>query len=190
MISYKGPTYLSADIPDIARDWRNNPTIWRWCRQNTFIDVNSHQTWLDNISKDKTIKMFGIRDEKTSYFVGVCGFTSINHINRTAEWSLYIAPLSQGKGYAYSALYNLLRHGFDDFNFNIIWGEIFADNSRCLHLSDKIGFKREGLLRDRYFKSGKYTDSIIVSIKKNELKEDLKINSFDSSDISYTDKPC
>ena len=123
--------------------------------------------WLANIEVDKSIKMFGIYKEGEQA-VGVCGLTSINHINRTAEFSLYIAPEHQQQGYGKEALETLLAHGFWAFNLNRIWGETFDENPAA-EMFINLGMLPEGVLRESYYRDGKYIDSTIYSILAKEF---------------------
>jgi RimJ/RimL family protein N-acetyltransferase len=169
MISYPEykPILLIPDIPDYAREWRNRPEIWKWCRQNSLIDSLNHERWLIEQAQDKTIKMFGIMSREEE--VGVCGFTSIDMLNRNAEFSLYISPSKQRKGYGKRALQTLLRHGFEDWGFNRIWGETFDGNPAMRTFVD-LGMTCEGTLRQNYFRKGKFVNSFIVSILAREFK--------------------
>jgi RimJ/RimL family protein N-acetyltransferase len=167
-----GVIFLSPDIPASARDWRNYAGIWRWCRQHTLLDAKSHERWLERISTDPSIKMFGIEVEDGQgdrLPVGVCGLTSIDHLNQKAEFSLYISPGHQGSGLGKLALRTLLSHGFKDFNLNRIWGETYEGNP-ALTMFEKLGFTIEGKQRQAYFRDGKFIDSFIVSMLREEFK--------------------
>lgn len=161
------PISLTADVPiHIARDWRNNPEIWKWCRQYSLISSDEQFAWAEKIETDPSIKMFGVYEEDNAH-VGVCGFTSIDRHNRNAEFSLYIGKPFQGSGYGEKALRTLIRHGFEDWGFKRIWGEVFEDNP-AMKMFDKIGFKHEGWLRSSYFRKGRYIDSRVISILDTE----------------------
>jgi len=166
---------LDGDIPVYAKDWRNDYSIWKWCRQPTLISEDEQHSWIEKIYVSPYIKMFSIVHTPTNktaepFFVGVCGFTSISHISRNAEFSLYIAPEYQGRGFATKALKLLLMHGFRDWNFKRIWGEVFEDNP-AIEIFKKIGFVYEGTLRSSYWKQGRYIDSHMVSILDTDWVE-------------------
>jgi len=169
MISYPEykPISLESEIPENAREWRNNPQIFEWCRQSTLIDEFQHELWFHRQSDDDAIKMFGVHTKTEP--VGVCGFTSIDKHNRTAEFSLYIAANKQKRGYGKRALQTLLRHGFEDFGFNRIWGETFDGNPAMRTFLD-LGMTCEGTMRQAYFKKGKFINSFIISILAEEFK--------------------
>lgn len=164
--------FLSPDIPAQAREWRNHRNVWAWCRQYTLLDEPSHFSWLDKIASDPSIKMFGVETEDSMGNrkpIGVCGLTSIDHINQKAEFSLYIASQFQGAGYGKQALRALLAHGFNDFNLNRIWGETYEGNP-ALHMFEKLGFQIEGKQREAYFRNGKFIDAYIVSLLRRDFK--------------------
>lgn len=98
---------------------------------------------------------------------GVCGFTSIDLVNRRAEFSIYIDPKLKGGLLGTRSLKTLLAHGFKNFGFNSIWGETFEHNPAA-KLFEKLGFTTEGRRRDFYFRDGKFIDAILVSIKAEE----------------------
>jgi RimJ/RimL family protein N-acetyltransferase len=46
-----------------------------------------------------------------------------------------------------------------------------ADNPAGIRCYEKVGFSRDGVLRDEVFKNGVYVDRIIMSILRNEFKK-------------------
>lgn len=148
-------------------DWRNNAEIYSWCRQNAPLHYSNHLQWMQNQCKDQTIEMFGIvaNDKVTNLptLVGVCGLTSIDYINRRAEFSLYIAPEQQGQEFGREALRTLVRWGLDSLNLNRIWGESYQGNE-AVKIFEKIGFVKEGERIDFYFRNSKYVNALLYSV--------------------------
>ncbi len=98
--------------------------------------------------------------------------TGINYINRTAESHIMIGDKScWGKGYGGEALMEILTYGFNELGLNRIEARINADNTASLRLHQKIGYRREGVLREAIYKNGRYKDVIVMSILKEELIE-------------------
>ena len=147
------------------REWRNDPAVSDWCRQTDFISQFGQEKWFEKVMQDGSVKTYEIRDEYTC--VGVCGFTSITPVHNTAEFSIYISRELQRNGYGEAALRKLISHGFNDLNFNRIWGESFEGNP-ATGLYEKLGFTKEGTLREAYYKNGKYINSSIWSLLKYE----------------------
>ena len=154
------------DLP-LLNKWRNSPEINKWTRQNTLINMESHEAWFNKMTMDQTMRMFLIRAESNEA-IGVCGLTSIDLINQHAEFSLYIGPEHHGHGYGKDSLRLLCTHGFNAFPLRTIWGETFEGNKAAL-MFESLGFKRDGVRRDFYYRDGKFIDSIMYSIKSDEL---------------------
>lgn len=170
MISYKeySPIRLSNKIPAEAISWRNDPRIWQWCRQYTLISEADQRKWLEKIESDPSIKMFAVTNIDKP--IGVAGFTSIDLHNRNAEFSLYIKPESHGQGFGEKALKTLLNHGFYDWGFERIWGETYEGNP-AIKMFKRIGMKKEGTLRNSYFRNGQFINSHIVSILRESWND-------------------
>jgi RimJ/RimL family protein N-acetyltransferase len=169
MIDFNQGLHLSKlTKEDVAQTfiWRNDYSIWKWCRQNDALDSNKHIKWYEKISSDPSIEMYGIFSGPL--LLGVCGLTDIDRINQRAEFSLYIAPECQGKGYAKPALKTLLAHGFMNQNINTIWGETF-DGNHAYKMFIDLGMQYEGTRRNFYYKEGRFIDAHLVSITKEEF---------------------
>jgi RimJ/RimL family protein N-acetyltransferase len=169
---------VSSDYLDQLRRWRNDQRIFSWCRQYEEISKLQHQSWFESLPKRTDVKMYEIWIDGGIY--GVCGFTSIDYINRHAEFSLYIDPNRHGLGYGEASLRALIKHGFEVLNLNSIWGESF-DGNPAQRIFKKIGFKHVGSRREFYYRNGKYVDAHVWDITKSDYDGDLN---------GITDKLC
>jgi len=157
---------LDKNIMPKLRGWRNDRRIWHWCRQHDLITEADHQKWYEWQDADRSTRMYAIRAVNP---VGVAGLTSLDPVNRRAEFSLYIGPEHRGEGYGRKALCTLLTHGFQNLGLNSIWGEVFADNP-AMRVFESLGFVREGARRDFYFRGGKFIDAHLISMRADEWK--------------------
>lgn len=157
---------LNADIDfHHAQVCRNKVEVRNWCRQFTLISYEEQEAWQDRI-QDPSIKMFSVRVSKpddAGTQVGVAGFTSIDRQNRSAEFSLWIDPEQQRKKYGAQALFTLLHHGFMDWGFHRIWGEVF-DGNPAMALFEEMGFMHRGKWRESYFRNGKFINSHLIDL--------------------------
>jgi ribosomal-protein-alanine N-acetyltransferase len=164
-----GVTLRTLDQSDMIelRDWRNELKIRQWCRQVGLISDLDQEKWFKSQNDDPTIRMFGILDPYKT-LCGVCGLTSIDLINRRAEFSLYIAPDAHGRGLGRAALRTLCLFGFLELGLNIIWGESFEKN-KAVEIFKAVGFSHEGVRRDFYFKDGRFISADLWSLRHKEL---------------------
>lgn len=154
----------STDI-GLIRSWRNNYEIWRWCRQVGPISDAEQVRWFNRQSEDPTIRMYklAVRTEKEIKAVGVAGLTSIDQLNRRAEFSLYVCPEMQRHGLGKRFLSLLFAHGFDHLGLNVIWGETF-DQNPAAKMFEKLGMLHEGTRRQFYWRDGRFIDAHLYSI--------------------------
>jgi ribosomal-protein-alanine N-acetyltransferase len=148
--------------------FRNDPRVFQWCRQFEPLTKRQHYQWFESLHERADVKMYAVMLNKQ--LLGVCGLTSIDWVNRRAEFSLYIDPDGHGLGFGSTALDMLLRVGFNVLNLNLVWGESF-DGNPAMKMFERIGFKREGTRRQFYYRKGKYVDAHLFSITKDDYDQ-------------------
>lgn len=178
-ITYQGlHISLGETIPDNAFIWRNDPEIFQWCRQYTLLSPEHHKRWVEKIGTCPHSKMFAIQEitgQGPDFPIGVCGLTNIDWQARHAEFSIYINRYNQRRGFGREALYALLRHGFEDFNLNKIWGEVFDGNpGKQIYIS--LGLTMLPGHPQHYYRNGEYIDTCFAVI----LKKDWDVNVINS----------
>jgi ribosomal-protein-alanine N-acetyltransferase len=159
---------IAMEHAEQLREWRNDPRVRDWCRQCGLISELDQEAWVKAQNADPTIEMFTINAEKVG-LSGVCGLTSIDMLNRRAEFSLYVGPNKQGNGTGEKALRTLCRFGFEELGLECIWGESFEGNP-ATSIFEHVGFKHEGTRRNFYFKKGKFINANLYSILREEFK--------------------
>lgn len=176
------------DLPQMLT-WRNDYRIWAYTRQNDLIDEIHHAEWYERQSRDPTVRMYKLvaRSGGSTSFIGVAGFTSLDFANRKAEFSLYIGPQFQKHGFGEKALGILFEHGFTNLGLNCIWGETF-DGNPASRLFERIGMQREGTVRERYWKDGKFIDAHLYSVLRGEWLA-IRNNPGASASSTNGDKP-
>jgi ribosomal-protein-alanine N-acetyltransferase len=66
------------------------------------------------------------------------------------------------------ALRVLLRYGFRVMGLNRIEATTHIENERSKRVLEKLGFQREGLLREYYCQEGVYNDQTLFSLLRAE----------------------
>jgi RimJ/RimL family protein N-acetyltransferase len=64
----------------------------------------------------------------------------------------------------------LLRLAFDKVGLHRLHLHVFDFNERAISCYEKCGFRREGMLRDYWFKNGKLRDTLLMSISESEYR--------------------
>ena len=158
-------------------NWRNSqmPIL----RQNRPLTMYNQHKWYKTISSDEKQIIFGVvhyPNDGEEQLIGYCGLTNINFKNRTAEISFLVSPerLTNIKTYASdftSVLFMLSEYSFQTLNLNKLFTETFS--FRKVHISTllEFGFILEGKLRQHNYENGKYHDSHMHSILRQEWVE-------------------
>lgn len=73
---------------------------------------------------------------------------------------------SWGKGYATRAIRLLVDHAFNQMNLNKIYAGVAADSIGSIRAFEKVGFKKEGALKDLFFLNNKYIDCFLMGLTK------------------------
>ena len=68
-----------------------------------------------------------------------------------------------------TALKSILDFGFVKMNLNRIEAEVWAENIRSVRFLEKLGFQREGLLRQAEYARGAFQDILIYAILKADF---------------------
>ena len=159
---------------DLIAEWRNQTLIS--LRSSDLTAKGDSQTkWVNGfVSSEKYYFIYSpelpshnAQGYALTKLLGYCGLDKIDHVNRTAEMGLLIDPEYHKQGYGSAAINALLELAFLGFNLNLIFIEVIT-STKNIDFWIKQGFRTEGYLKERHFKNGKYYDSHITSIIKNE----------------------
>jgi len=110
-----------------------------------------------------------IADKTTNKAIGQTAFFRIDPIGRSAIF--YLALLDKSKwsqGLGTEATRLMIDYGFNTLNLHRIQLHVFQDNKAAIRIYEKIGFKKEGVLREVMYHHGKYCDFLVMGCLKNE----------------------
>jgi RimJ/RimL family protein N-acetyltransferase len=108
--------------------------------------------------------------------IGMVSLTDIDWKNRTAEinYKIHVSPEDRIKNDIFNGTLALLNYAFNELGLNCVYVRIIASNISSLKLQDKLGFKKEGEIRERIYKNGKFHNQIVASLLKSEFGEIYK----------------
>ncbi|WP_353095820.1 pyridoxal-phosphate dependent enzyme [Tissierella praeacuta] len=118
--------------------------------------------------------------------VGLIGLLSIDKKNCKAEYYIVLGEAEyKGKGIAKLASNVLLKYAFIELGINKIYLFTETGNIKAQKLFEKIGFKREGLLREDIKNGNKLVNRYVYGICKKDYlnKEQINIDYFGLSQI-------
>lgn len=102
--------------------------------------------------------------------VGSIQLADIDPWARHAELGIFIGdPAFRGQGLGTEAIRMVLDFSFRQLNLHKVWLTVDSDNDPAICCYDRLGFKRDGVLRDAIFRDGRYLDRLLMSIVENEF---------------------
>ena len=151
--------------------WFNDEKICNTLQKHYFPNsIELQKNFLNSVSGHNTL-ILGICDINYTEINGVVSLSSINYINRTAEFSCVIANQEDRNVSIFvETLKLILKHAFLSLNLNKVYGGSISENLVKLMVRT-CNFKREGISRQEMFKNGDYHDIYRYSILKDEFKE-------------------
>lgn len=105
-------------------------------------------------------------------FVGWCTFNSWNPDFRSASLGYCLTEAAWGHGYATEAARALLTWAFDTLDLNRVQAETDTRNAASARVLEKLGFVREGTLRQDCIVNGDVSDSWVYGL----LRSDWELN--------------
>ena len=100
--------------------------------------------------------------------IGTLGFYKWNKKHSSVEVGFDLMRLYWGSGFMAEALRALIDYGFKHMKLIRIEATTNIKNIRSINLMESVGFKKEGVLRKKYFYGGHYHDDIIYSVLNDE----------------------
>jgi [ribosomal protein S5]-alanine N-acetyltransferase len=119
----------------------------------------------------KTQNRWGMIRKTDQRLIGTCGFHKWDKERFRTEMGYDLTPACWGQGYMTEALRAMISSGFERMALNRIDAMVYVDNPRSYKLLEKLGFKREGVLRDYFCLDGIFYDHLIYSLLRREWKK-------------------
>jgi ribosomal-protein-alanine N-acetyltransferase len=107
---------------------------------------------------------------KEGALIGGCGLSNLNTRHGTAHIGYWIAPPYWGHGYASEAASMVIAAAFRELNLHRIHTGALPENLRSIRVLRKLGFKIEGRARHAYLLDGRYRNSVLFGLLRQEFR--------------------
>jgi RimJ/RimL family protein N-acetyltransferase len=96
--------------------------------------------------------------------LGNCTLFRIDGQCRRAEIGYGLAYFAWGNGYMHEALLELLEFGFSELKLNRVEADIDPRNEPSARSLERLGFRKEGYLRERWIVGAEVSDSALYGL--------------------------
>jgi len=100
--------------------------------------------------------------------IGTCGYHQWQKVHQRAEIGYDLEKASWKQGIMTEALRALLQFGFDHMELNRVEALVYVENEASVRLLERLGFQKEGLLRQYFRRGAMYYDHWLLSLLKAE----------------------
>lgn len=134
----------------------------------SFESIRSYiSKWIERFHKKESI-LWAIATKSDDRVIGVCNLFNWNFHSSRAEIGYHLARKYWNKGIMTVALKAITRYAFETLDFNRIEAFVMAGNFASARVLEKVGFQKEGTLREYIFTKGEYHDYWIYALLKRE----------------------
>ncbi|OYT90407.1 MAG: GNAT family N-acetyltransferase [Burkholderiales bacterium PBB3] len=148
--------------PEVMRYW-STPAWTDSAPAQAMIDRDLAQTSKDHLR-------LGIEVAQSGALVGSCALFGINAVCRRAEVGYALGSAAWGHGYMHEALTALIGYGFGTLNLNRIEADIDPRNAGSAKTLERLGFLKEGYLRERWIVGDEISDTALYGLLQREWK--------------------
>ncbi|MDU5145868.1 MAG: GNAT family protein [Paenibacillus dendritiformis] len=131
-------------------------------------DVIREWNWHQEIFAEQSGLRWVIEDKSSAKVIGTCGFLQYEKTHRRIELGYDLAPPYWGRGVMTEAARRVLSFGFRDMGVNRIEAKIDPENIASERLLLRLGFQKEGVMRQHEFEKGRYVDIAVFSLLRSE----------------------
>ena len=165
--------YTHDDIPDVLK-FASQPSVARVTSERIqateegvrkYIDLqNAYQPF----EKDKVFEL-AVERKEDGKVIGLLGFIRQDHAQGEIGWAVVVEQ--RGQGYATEAARAVMDYGFNTLGLHRIHADTNTDNPPSWKIMERLGMRREALLRESAFEVGKWIDKYIYGILVDEWRD-------------------
>jgi RimJ/RimL family protein N-acetyltransferase len=150
---------------------KSDPRVMRYWSHAPWTERAQAVAQLEQLARDRENTEFyqwAITADGGDTLLGTMSIFALNRAHRRADVGYSLASAVWGKGYATEALRLAIDFAFGTLGLARLEADIDPRNEASCRLIERIGFAREGLLRERWHVAGEVTDSAMYGLLARE----------------------
>lgn len=125
--------------------WRNSPDVRKFMLSQHEITMEEHLDWYAHTSKDSTRRLLIVESSENGH-LGYVQFSNVS-VGGIADWGFYRAPEApSGSGVKLGSA--ALTYAFEELQVHKVCGQALHRNSVSIAFHLRMGFVREGIVRE------------------------------------------
>lgn len=165
--------WISAkDVDDFFAIY-SNPEVMRYWSTPPLPDRLAASKLIDEIHegfKRRELLKWGIALRPANKLIGSVALFHPDFTHRRVELGYAQARAYWGQGYMQEALAALFAYAFEVLNFHRIEADVDPRNAASIRTLERLGFQREGYLRERWHVNGEIQDAFFYGLIRPDWK--------------------
>ncbi len=100
--------------------------------------------------------------------IGLVPGTDVERVS--AEVGYWLGRAARGKGLATQALHSITAYAFEALGLLRVWATPFGFNTDSVRVLERVGYTREGILRDAAIKEGRVADYLLYATTLSDFR--------------------
>jgi ribosomal-protein-alanine N-acetyltransferase len=100
--------------------------------------------------------------------LGTCTLAEVDQTHRRAELGVALLPEAMGRGLATAAARAAIDYAFEELGLHRVTADADPRNAPALALLERLGFRREGLLREHYRQGEEWQDGVLFGLLRGD----------------------
>lgn len=164
-------SFYESDAPILLENTQDEEIRYMTGTKSKFT-LEQIQRHIKNLREDSSRYNLAICLKKNGEMIGELSITDIEEDNKKAGFRISMRSIElTGKGYGTEAIRLVLKFVFEELKLNRLQLEVYSHNLRGIRAYEKVGFVKEGTLRETLYYNGKYSDEIIMAIIKSDYEK-------------------
>lgn len=163
--------FKKSDV-DLKVKWINDEEINKFLHYDLPLCPDRTLNWFNKIMSDSAREdyVYEAKTDKGNIPIGLIGLLGIDNKNRKAEFYIVNGEKKYwGKGLASQATQLFLEKVFLKYNLNKVYLYTEVDNVPAQKLFEKVGFQKEGLLKEDLIYMGQKIDRYYYAIYREDF---------------------
>jgi RimJ/RimL family protein N-acetyltransferase len=161
-----------SDVDDVFAVFSDRMVMRYW--DGATMTTRQHaMNYIDHIHhsfRRRELVQWGIADRGTNAVLGTCTLTHFSTIHERSEIGFAIRQERWGRGLGSEAVAAVVAFAFETLNLHRVEADVDPRNERSLRLLERLGFRREGYLRERYYINGERQDAVVMGLLRSEWR--------------------
>jgi len=149
----------------------SDPKVMRYWSSPPIQAIDEAVALLQGIEESKrqgTMLKWGVALKPSNKVIGTVTLFNLDRTQGRAEIGYAQARAYWGNGYIHEALQALLSYAFNDMNLRRLEADVDPRNVGSIKTLERLGFQREGFLRERWHVAGEIQDAFFYGLLKRE----------------------